>query len=139
MKRSLILSSVKTLLESIPGAPTVVIDDFSATASRAMDSALQSGHCLALKPVLGSKRLSQAGARVAELADIAVHVRVNPEHLVSGFSTYDLQDSIIAKLCGTLALSAHAGTAAGESSALIPDDLGLLTHALFFHIPVTNL
>jgi hypothetical protein len=139
MKRSEVLPAVKALLEEIPGGIPVVIDDYSRAASQKMDAFLLTGHCLALKPLLSSKRTSQAGARVAEHVNFTVHVRVNPEKIVTGFSAYDLHDAIIAKLCGSLSLSAKAGTTEGDSSSLLPEDLGLLSHALFFHVLITNL
>lgn len=139
MKRSAVLPAVKTLLEEISGGIPVVIDDYRRATTQEMDDALLVGHCLALKPLLSSKRTAQTGARVAEHVNFTVHVRINPEKVAAGFSVYDLHDAIIAKLCGDLSLSAKAGTTEGDSSALLPEDLGLISHALFFHILVTNL
>ena len=138
MKRSEIIPAVKVLLDTIPGGIPVVIDNYSAAASKAMSDALLVGHCIAVKPLLASKKTAQAGARVTENVNFTVHARINPDKIAAGFSAYDLHDAILSKLCGSLPLSAKAGTTEGDVTALVTEDTGLCTHALFFHVLVTN-
>lgn len=139
MKRSAVIPAVQTLLESLPGGIPVVYDDYSRKSKQAMDDHALEGHSLVIKPLLTGKKTAQAGARVTELCNLTVHVRINPDKVVAGFDPYELQDAIIAKLCGDQALAAKAATTDGDSFAHIPEDPGLFTHALFFHVLITNL
>lgn len=139
MEMSAVIPAVQALLESLPSGIAVVYDDYSRKAKTAMDDALLDGHCLAIKPLLSGKKTAQTGARVTELCNLTVHVRINPDKVAAGFNPYALHSEIKAKLCGDQALAAKAGTTDGDSFALLPEDLGLLSHALFFHVLVTNL
>lgn len=138
MNRASVLPTVKGLLEMLPEAFPVLIDDHSQAVAALVDDAARTGHSLVLQPLLSSKRVTQAGARVSEHVNVAVHVRINPAKVMGGFDTYVFHDAVIAALCGSPVLRAQAGSTEGDSSALIPDDLGMLTHALFFHIQITN-
>ena len=139
MTRASILPAVKAILEALPEAFPVVLDDHSQVAGAACDDAARAGHSLVVQPLLSSKRTGQAGARVSEHCNFTVHVRINPTKITAGFDVYAFHDRLIAALCGSASLRALAGSTEGDSSALIPEDLGMLTHALFFHVLVTNL
>lgn len=135
MTKSDILPAAKVLLEALPGGIPVVIDDYSQAASVLVDAALAAGHCLVLRPLLSGKLSSQSGARVAEKVNFSVHVRVNPQVPIAA---YQLHDAITTALCGTLSFAAKAGTTEGDTFALVPDDKGLFTHSLFYHVLTTN-
>lgn len=139
MKRSAVIPAVQALLESLSGGIPVVYDDYSHKSKQAMDDQALEGHSLVIKPLLTGKKTAQAGARVTELCNLTVHVRINPDKVATGFDPYELHDEIVAKLCGDHALAAKAGTTDGDSFAIVPEDLGLFTHALFFHVLITNL
>lgn len=138
MKRSEILPAAKALLEQLPGGIPVVIDDYSAAVRQEIADHVLTGHCLVLRPLLSSKVTGQSGERVTSLVNFTVHVRINPERRAEDLNTDDLQDAIIRKLCGTLPFAAKAGTTDRDLSALLPEDTGLKSDALFFHVLVTT-
>jgi len=140
MKRSALIPAIEQRLREVFPTYGVIVDNFSRAAADAMETALRdTGVCLAIKPLLASKRASQAGERVAELVDFAIHVRVNPEKVPETFNTYQAQDDLIARLCGDLPLAARAGSSdGGDVTTLVPEDHGCLTHAVLFHVQTTN-
>lgn len=139
MTRAEIIPAAQVLLEQIPGGIPVEVDDYSAAAKQRIDAHLLVGHCLVLKPLLSGKLVSQAGARVSQKVNLQVHVRINPQYLASPSVAYQLHDAITTKLCGSQSFAAKAATTDGDTFALMPDDNGLFTHSLFFHVLVTNL
>lgn len=139
MKRTEIIPAVEEIIKAAKPSAAVICDNFSKAAAEAMEQALLDvGYCYAIKPLLGGKKLSQAGERVTEHVDFSVHVRVNTSK-GKDFDTYSAQDDIIAALCGNMKLQAQAGSSdRQEVSVLVPEDVGCLTHALLFHVKITN-
>ena len=132
MKAPDILPLISSLLAPI-GVP-VVINDLSAQATMAMESALTSGGAvLVVAPLQESVHADQARVRSAETVHAVVVVRTNPNIFTT---PYQLQDSVIKAItANSTSGQILAGAPDGKVREWLHEDAGNLSHTLHFRIP----
>lgn len=138
MTRSQIIPALQAVLTTALAPHVVVANNLSEAARDTMEGALRgAGVCIVVAPVLGSRGQGQAGPRVSERVEVAVHVRVNTTQAPT-VDPYALVSTAINAVLASVELRAAAGGSDGVMTDLVTEDAGLHTTACFFTIPITN-
>lgn len=147
MKRSSIITTVAAALATAFPTIAVVQNDFSTAAMKTMEEALRgegskpTGICIAIPPLLGSRRTDQSAARAPERAAFVVQLRVNRNVQVTAapsFNPYDAHDAIIDAVLGAEPLQIKAGDEDGNLTFLLLKEETVLTHGIHFTVQLNR-
>jgi hypothetical protein len=142
MQRSQIRPTILAALQAAPalaGIPVVIDNNAPGEPDTAQENALKStGSVIAIWQILRTKPLSHAaGAEITASAEVAIHLRVNPERNDAQSTPIDpdvIIDAIIEILLGLKNQASPLVISPGEElTRFIPEDSGCVTHASYFN------
>lgn len=147
MKREAIMPAVIAKLTAEFPLFAVVENDFSNDAGKAMEEPLKgngekpTGVCIAVPPLLGTKKKTQAGNRVVSRAAFVVQLRVNrnmQKVALPEFDPYATHSAIENAIVSINPNEIETGDPDGNCTALILADQPNFSHGIHFTCLVTQ-